>query len=118
VLGGLWNGIDAPPLDQGKAVSGGKVQQRVIQSRAGHVILLDDTDGAGGITLQDKNGNTIVLDSGSNKLKITIKGDASIECDGNLSLKAQGHVDIQGTGVKVDGGGGMVDVKGSLINLN
>jgi len=90
----------------------------VIQSRAGHIILLDDTDGAGGITLQDKNGNTIVLDSGSNKLKINIKGDASIECDGNLSLKAQGRVDIQGTGVKVDGGGGMVDVKGSLINLN
>jgi len=118
ILGGLWNGIDSPPLEQGKAVSGGKVQQRVIQSRAGHMILLDDSDGAGGITLQDKNGNTIVLDSGANKLKITIKGDASIECDGNLSLKAQGHVDIQGMGVKVDGGGGMVDVKGTLINLN
>jgi phage protein D/phage baseplate assembly protein gpV len=118
VLGGLWNGIDPPPLDQGKAVSGGKVQQRVIQSRVGHMILFDDSDGAGGITLQDKNGNIIQLDSGANKLKITIKGDASIECDGNLSLKAQGHVDIQGMGVKVDGGGGMVDVKGTLINLN
>jgi len=119
VLGGLWNGIDAPPLEQGKAVSGGKVQQRVIQSRAGHLILLDDTDGAGGITVQDKNGNTIMLDSASNKLKINIKGDASIECDGNLSFKAQGRVDIQGSaGAKLDGGGGMVDVKGSLINLN
>ena len=119
VLGGLWNGIDPPPLDQGKAVSGGKVQQRVIQSRAGHMILLDDNDGGGGITVQDKNGNTIMLDSAANKLKITIKGDANIECDGNLSLKAAGRVDIQANaGAKLDAGGGVVDVKGSLINLN
>jgi flagellar hook assembly protein FlgD len=91
----------------------------VIQSRAGHIILLDDNDGAGGITIQDKNGNTIMLDSGSNKLKVSIKGDANIECDGNLSLKAQGRVDIQANaGAKLDGGGGMVDVKGTMINLN
>ena len=118
VLGGLWNGSDAPPGDQGKIVSGGKVQQRVIQSRTGHTIILDDNDGAGGITIQDRGGNTIVLDSGANELKISIKGNAKLECDGNLSLKAQGKVDIQGTGVKIDGGGGMVDVKGSMINLN
>ena len=118
VLGGLWNGVDAPPGDQGKIVSGGKVQQRVIQSRSGHTIMLDDTDGAGGITVQDRNGNTIMLDSGANALKITIKGDAKLECDGNLSLKAQGKVDIQGMGVKIDGGAGMVDVKGTMINLN
>jgi uncharacterized protein involved in type VI secretion and phage assembly len=118
VLGGLWNGVDAPPGDQGKIVSGGKVQQRVIQSRTGHTIVLDDADGAGGITVQDRSGNMIMLDSGSNALKIKIKGDATLECDGNLSLKAQGQVEIKGTGVKIDGGGGMVDVKGSLINLN
>ncbi|MEO6527548.1 MAG: VgrG-related protein [Gemmatimonadaceae bacterium] len=118
VLGGLWNGVDAPPGDQGKIVSGGKVQQRVIQSRTGHTITLDDADGAGGITVQDRAGNSIMLDSGANALKITIKGNASLECDGNLSLKAQGQVEIQGMGVKIDGGAGMVDVKGSLINLN
>ena len=118
VLGGLWNGVDAPPGDQGKIVSGGKVQQRVIQSRTGHTITLDDADGAGGITVKDRGGNEITLDSGSNALKITIKGNANLECDGNLSLKAQGQVEIQGMGVKIDGGGGMVDVKGTMINLN
>jgi uncharacterized protein involved in type VI secretion and phage assembly len=118
VLGGLWNGTDAPPGDSGKVVSGGKVQQRIIQSRTGHTIILDDNDGAGGITIQDRGGNSIVLDSSANELKISIKGNAKLECDGNLSLKAQGKVDIQGTGVKIDGGGGMVDVKGSMINLN
>jgi phage protein D/phage baseplate assembly protein gpV len=118
VLGGLWNGQDAPPGDQGKVVSSGKVQRRVIRSRSGHTVTLDDADGAGGIVVEDRNGNVIKLDSGGNKLEIKVKGDASLECDGNLTLKAQGHVDIQGMGVKVDGGAATVDVKGSMINLN
>jgi phage protein D len=107
VLGGLWNGRDAPPK---KVTSGGKVQQRIIRSRTGHTITLDDTDGAGGITIEDKNGNKMVLDSGPNKLTITAKG--------NLTLEAQGQVQIKGMGVTVDGGSATVDVKGSMINLN
>jgi len=107
VLGGLWNGRDAPPE---KVTSGGKVQRRIIRSRSGHTITLDDTDGAGGITIEDKNGNKVALDSGANKLTITAKG--------NLTLEAQGQVQIKGMGVAVDGGAATVDIKGSMINLN
>jgi phage protein D len=118
VLGGLWNGVDKPAEDQKKAVSGSKVQKRVIKTRVGHVIELDDTDGGGGITIKDKSGNTIQLDTGSNALKVKVQGDATIESQGNLTLKAQGSVEIKGMGVKVDGGGSTVDVKGSMVNLN
>lgn len=118
VLGGLWNGKDAPPGPQDKVLSGGKVQLRIVRSRAGHTITLDDNDGAGGITIEDRKGNKIVLDSGGDKLKISVQGDASLESQGNLTLKAQGHVDIQGMGVKIDGGPGTIDVKGTVINLN
>lgn len=107
VLGGLWNGQDTPPK---KVTSGGKVQQRIIRSRSGHTITLDDTDGAGGVTIEDKNGNKVALDSGANTLTITAKG--------NLTLEAQGQVQIKGMGVTVDGGSATVDVKGSMINLN
>ncbi len=115
VLGGLWNGRDAPPK---KVTSGGKVQQRVIRSRAGHTITLDDSDGGGGVTIEDKNGNKVALDSGANKLTIKVQGDADLKSQGNLTLEAQGQVQIKGMGVKVDGGAAMVDVKGSMINLN
>ncbi len=118
VLGGLWNGKDAPPGEKGKVVSGGKTEQRVIRSRSGHTITLDDKDGAGGVTIEDRKGNLIALDSGTDALKISVKGDASIECTGNLTLKAQGQVKVQGMGVKVDGGAGTVDVKGTIVNLN
>jgi phage protein D len=118
VLGGLWNGKDAPPGEQGKVVSGGKVEHRVIKSRSGHQILLDDQDGAGGIVIEDRKGNQIALESGSDALKITIKGDVTLECQGSLKMKAQGQAELQGMGVKVDGGAGTVDVKGTVINLN
>ncbi len=115
VLGGLWNGKDALPK---KVTSGGKVQQRIIRSRAGHTITLDDSDGGGGVTIEDKNGNKVMLDSGANKLTITVQGDASLKAQGNLTLEAQGQVQIKGMGVKMDGGASTVDIKGSMINLN
>lgn len=125
VLGGLWNGQDNPPKANNAVVSGGKVQQRVIATRAGHLITLDDTDGGGGITIQDKSGNTIVLDSGANKLTITVQGDATLsangnidlEAQGNLTLKAQGQLQIQGLSVSMQGSAD-VSLKGTPINLN
>ncbi len=116
VLGGLWNGQDKPPADD--ALSGSKVVKRVIKSRTGHVVTLDDTDGGGGITIADRSGNQIQLDTGSNALKIKTQGDVTIEAQGNFSVKAQGQVEIDGLGITVNGGAGTVDVKGSLINLN
>jgi phage protein D len=118
VLGGLWNGQDKPPASSGDVVSGGKVQKRLIKSRTGHTVTLDDTDGAGGITITDRAGNQIQLDTGSNSLQIKTQGDVTIEAQGNLKLKAQGQIDIEGMGVTMNGGEGTVDIKGSLINLN
>jgi len=126
VLGGLWNGKDKPPKPSNQLLSGGKVKQRIIRSRAGHIITLDDSDGGGGVTIEDKNGNKIALDSANNALTIEVKGDAtvksrgnlSLDAQGNLSLQAKGKLDIKGMGVSVDGGVANVDVKGTMINLN
>ena len=82
------------------------------------MITLDDSDGGGGVTIEDKNGNKLVLDSKANKLKITVQGDANLKAQGNLTLEAQGQVQIKGMGVTVDGGASTVNVKGNLVNLN
>jgi len=124
VLGGLWNGQDAPP--EPGASQSGKIQKRVLRSRTGHTITLDDSDGGGGILIADKNGNQLFLDSGSNALNITVKGDASLKVQGNVNLKAQGNlnleaqsqVQIKGQGITIDAGAASVTVKGSTINLN
>jgi phage protein D/phage baseplate assembly protein gpV len=102
VLGGVWNGLDAPPEKSGSIITNGRVQKRIIRSRTGHTITLDDSDSGGGITIQDKAGNKIVLDTGSNALTIEVNGNVSVKAAGNLSLEASGQVQI----------------KGAIINLN
>ncbi len=104
VIGALWNGLDAPPTKSDQLISGqGKVNKRIIKSRAGHTIILDDTNDVGGITVVDKTGNNkISINSQNNKL--------TIEAQGDIEIKSMGKVTI-------DGQRG-VDVKGARINLN
>ncbi len=124
VLGGLWNGKDAPP--ESAAVTGSGVVKRVIQSRAGHKIILDDTDGGGGITIEDKGGNVIKIETAQNTLTVSMKGDANVkaqgnmtlEATGNLSIKASGRVDVQGqAGLKLESSA-VAELKGAMVNIN
>lgn len=111
VIAGLWNGVDATPEPGKQLVKGGKTIRRVQYSRLGHKIILDDSDDKPGVTVEDKNGNVIHIDSKTNKLTITMKGDIEVQAQGRMDLKAQ-------TGINIDAGGGMVTVKGTTINLN
>ncbi|WP_420597551.1 VgrG-related protein [Deinococcus sp.] len=111
VVGGLWNGQDAPPEPTAKLVKGGKTIHRVHYSRKGHKIIMDDSDETPGVTVEDMNGNTIHIDSKKNTLTIQMKGDISVESQGKMEFKAQ-------TGVSIDAGAGSVIVKGLTIELN
>ncbi len=110
VLGGLWNGRDAPSKGSDQAIKGGKVEQRVIRSRSGHMITLDDSDSGSGITIEDKSGNKIVFDTQKNDISISVQGNLSLKADRNISLEASGQIEIKA--------GATVDVKGSVIKLN
>ncbi len=95
VIGGLWNGKDGLPKKNNEIVKGGKVEQRVVKSRSGHVITLDDSDSEPSITIEDKSGNIIKLDSKKNELTIKVKGNGTISADGNLTIQAKGKIDIK-----------------------
>jgi uncharacterized protein involved in type VI secretion and phage assembly len=110
VLGGLWNGRDAPPCAQDEAVSAGAVQRRVIRSRAGHKIVLDDSDGGAEVRIEDMRVNVIRLESGADSLHVSVHGDVTITADGRVS--------IRGRGVTIDAGGDDVVVTGRKIRLN
>jgi uncharacterized protein involved in type VI secretion and phage assembly len=114
ILGGLWNKTDKPPLAIGDAVASGKVKQRIIKSTSGHVIILDDTQGAEKITIKDKTTkNEFTIDCASNtitlitedKLTVTAKGAISIKSSGgdmtlegkNVNVKAQQNVKLEAT---------------------
>jgi uncharacterized protein involved in type VI secretion and phage assembly len=90
VLGGLWNGSDVPPETMDAA---GNNFKKVLKTRNGVTVTLDDTDGReqlvletpggqqlslqdgpGSITLEDANGNSVKLDPSG----ITVNAAASL----------------------------------------
>lgn len=81
VLGGLWNGSDAPPESMDGA---GNNEKKILRSRNGVKVTLDDTDGQeqfivetpGGqkITLKDGPGSVAIEDSNGNSIKLETAG--------------------------------------------
>jgi len=85
ILGSLWNGKDQPP---GKN-DDGKNNKRIIKSRSGHQIILDDTEGKEKIIIEDKTGkNQIAIDSQANQMDIKVEKDLTIETKGKIILKS------------------------------
>jgi uncharacterized protein involved in type VI secretion and phage assembly len=110
VVGALWNGKDATPLG-GDAISrDGAVQKRLLQTRIGHKILLDDSDSSKSIVITDSAGNEVKWDASNNKIEVTSKGDLTVHATGTLKLEGQA--------IEVKASGGDVTVSGTQIKLN
>jgi Rhs element Vgr protein len=117
VVGSLWNGTDKPPLTSSAAVGGGKVNKRIIKTRAGHVIMLDDTSGAEKIEVIDKTGrNKIVIDSASGKVTVEAQNDIELKAT-NITLQGRAKVAISAPQVEVSGTG-RVKVQGGMVEIN
>ncbi len=96
IVGGLWNGKDLPPEPTGKVVENGRVVQRVMRSRSGHIIVLNDSDSAAQIVIRDKTQqNEIVIDSQNNDINVKAQKNISIEAGGNITIKANGKILMQ-----------------------
>ena len=118
VIGSLWNGQDSPPLKNDEVVGGdGKVNKRIVKSRSGHMVTLDDTEGSESITVVDKSGNnTITIDTTSNTITVKAQQD--------LNFQAQGKVTIKGANISIEADascemkGATTKVQGSQVQVN
>jgi uncharacterized protein involved in type VI secretion and phage assembly len=101
VIGSLWNGQDAPPLDVAQSDTKDK---RIIVSRTGHKLtFFDGQDPA-------KSNVSIVLGDDKTKLHLgkdkveLISNDKSIEIKhtkGSILLKDSGDIEIKGMNIKI-----------------
>lgn len=98
VLGGLWNGKDAPPLAPDAFSAGGKVTKRKLITRAGHEITFDDDEGAGGILIKDKDGNQIEIRTKEKLVTISSTGDIKFSAEKGIALAAKGAITIEAQG--------------------
>jgi uncharacterized protein involved in type VI secretion and phage assembly len=118
VLGGLWNGTDKPPESMDGA---GKNYKKIIRSRNGVKITLDDQDGQekliletpGGqkATFKDGPGSIEIIDSNGNSIKLEPSG-VSITAAAKMTLTAN-MVEIAASTVTVNAG--TTTVTGPLI---
>ena len=127
VLGALWNGVDAPVEGNDAAVVGGKVVHRVIKTRIGHTILLDDKDDTGemkmttksghfltlndrnkNVTAQTKDGHKVLLDDEGGKIVIVDKTGSNKmtiqSSDNSITIECVGNFSVKATGkVSIEG---------------
>lgn len=91
VVGGLWNGQDAPPETTAAAVQNGKVHTRTLKTRTGHMIrFVDDDMSDQYIEIMDAASETLIkLDTKSRAVTITASGDITLEAGGNITLEAR-----------------------------
>ena len=101
MIGSLWNGVDAPPLDVAEADTKDK---RVIVSRTGHKLTFFDGEAPAksnvSIVLGD---NTTKLHLGKDKVEL-ISNNKSIEIkhsQGSILLKDSGDIQITGGNIKI-----------------
>lgn len=115
VIGGLWNGRDAPPQSMDGA---GKNDLKVLRSRNGVKVTLDDTSGQekliletpGGqkLTLKDGPGNVEVVDSNGNSIKMEPSG---------ITINAAAKVTVT-AGAQVEVNAGMVTVNAAMSKFS
>jgi uncharacterized protein involved in type VI secretion and phage assembly len=105
VLGGLWNGVDAPP--EPPKIADGKVGNRILKTRKGHIFRLTDEAGQEKIELIDSKGkNLFEIDSANDSITLKAAKDITIEATGDITIKGM-NIKIQAQ-QKLDASGQMV----------
>ncbi len=110
VIGSLWSTADKPP-------SAGDPGKRTLKSPSGHVITLDDTGDAERISIVDKAGSTIVIDSKAKTITIESRGDLTIKATGKLALTGDQGVTLNGKTIALDASAELT-ARGTSIALN
>lgn len=137
VLGGLWNGKDAPPMAYDKFFASGKVVRRQIVSSTGHVIEFDDTAGSEKFSIITSKEHKIVIDdkaksilisnkdsknsieidsSGSGKVTIKSSGDVTVEATGKVTVNAKMDAEVNALNVKVAAKGNL-ELSGTMVKV-
>jgi phage baseplate assembly protein V len=98
ILGGLYNGKDKPPSSRSNDKN-----EKMIRTKGGHQIILDDTQGSEKISIVDAKGkNSIVINTVDNS--ITVKASQGKLVFEGLSIEMTAKTDIK--------------IKGATVNIN
>ena len=104
VIGGLYNGVDKPPTAKKK-----DKDQKLVRTKAGHELLLDDSPKSEKVHVKTKGGHTLDLDDTGKKVTVKSSGTHTVELDDSgkkVTVKSSG-----GHTVVMDDNGKSVEIK-------
>lgn len=107
VIGALWNGSDSPPASMDGA---GNNFKKVIRSRNGVQITLDDQDGQESFIVETPGGQKMTLKDGPGSVEIVDSNGNSIKLESaGITLTASAKVTVNASQVAVSAGMVQVD---------
>lgn len=114
VLGGLWNGSDAPPEAMDSA---GNNHLKVLRSRNGVKITLDDANGQEKLILETPGGQKITLKDGPGMVEINDSNGNSVKLEtSGITVNAAAKVTISASTVEISAG--MVTVNAGMSKFS
>jgi uncharacterized protein involved in type VI secretion and phage assembly len=107
IVGCLWNGSDKPPESMD---GGGKNNKKVLRSRNGVKVTLDDQDGQEKMILETPGGQKITLKDGPGAVEIIDSNGNSVKLEtSGITITASAKVTINASQVAVSAGMVTVD---------
>ena len=110
VLGGLYNGKDKPPTHRAS-----DRDQKMIRTKAGHEVILDDTSSARAVKVNTAGGHRVTMEdtSGSTAVRVVTSGGHELILD-----DTSGEIAITGNGVSIRlADSGTVTVSASTVKV-
>ena len=102
VVGGLWNGTDDPPESMDGA---GRNDKKVLRSRNGVKVTLDDTSGQEKLILETPGGQKVTLKDGPGAVEVVDSNGNSIKLEASgITVTSSAVVTVQASQVKVSAG--------------
>lgn len=146
VIGGVWNGSDAPPAAVADSVSGGQVRLRTFKTRTGHTLQFIEEDQGGSkagvhvktvygheiylndsdqvIEVKTNGGHCFTLDDQSSSIELKSTQTMTLEAPQTITLKVgSSTIELTQTGVEIKGtqtamnGSAQANVEGGMINV-
>jgi uncharacterized protein involved in type VI secretion and phage assembly len=115
VIGGLWNGNDTPPESMDGA---GRNFKKVLRSRNGVKITLNDQDGQEELILETPGGQTVTMKDGPGSVEIVDSNGNSVKLESTgITVNASANVTIN-AGAKVQVSAGIVSVSAGISKFS
>ena len=107
VIGALWNGQDRAPESMD---SNGQNNKKVLRSRNGIKITLDDHDGQETITIETPGGNKLTMQDGAASIEIADSNGNSLKLEeSGITFRAESKLTIDAPTVEISAGSVTID---------